>query len=148
MGAVYTYEWVVPESLRHLTAGQECFPSPMNEEPLKLIPPEVRDQAIAGLGLERDGFVPFIRGQLNPACRFIFRELMLHHKGDWSRVIQHVRIRRLLLSEEDRVGIGTFQPKDEKNQDSTELTGDINYRRIAEYGSDTDPLEGTVPTQN
>jgi hypothetical protein len=41
------------------------------------------------------------------------------------------------LSEKDRLGIGTFQPKDEKNQDSTELTGDINYRKIAEYGSDS-----------
>ncbi|MEM6560913.1 MAG: serine protein kinase, partial [Planctomycetota bacterium] len=39
----------------------------------------------------------------------------------------------------DRIGIGTFQPKDEKNQDSTELTGDINYRKIALYGSDSDP---------
>jgi serine protein kinase len=37
------------------------------------------------------------------------------------------------------VGIGTFQPKDEKNQDSTELTGDINYRKIAVFGSDSDP---------
>jgi serine protein kinase len=43
------------------------------------------------------------------------------------------------MSEQDRIGIGTFQPKDEKNQDSTELTGDINYRKIAEYGSDSDP---------
>jgi len=31
-------------------------------------------------------------------------------------------VRRLLLSEKDRIGIATFQPKDEKNQDSTELT--------------------------
>jgi len=54
-------------------------------------------------------------------------------------VIDHVRVRRLILSEKDRLGIGTFQPKDEKNQDSTELTGDINYRKIAEYGSDSDP---------
>jgi serine protein kinase len=45
----------------------------------------------------------------------------------------------LILSEKDRIGIGTFQPKDEKNQDSTELTGDINYRKIAEYGSESDP---------
>jgi serine protein kinase len=52
---------------------------------------------------------------------------------------KHIKVRRLLLSEKDRVGIGTFQPKDEKNQDSTELTGDINYRKIAEYGSDSDP---------
>jgi serine protein kinase len=51
----------------------------------------------------------------------------------------HVQVRRIVLSEKDRVGIGTFQPKDEKNQDSTELTGDINYRKIAQYGSDSDP---------
>ena len=44
-----------------------------------------------------------------------------------------------VLSEQDRIGIGTFQPKDEKNQDSTELTGDINYRKIAEYGTEADP---------
>ncbi len=53
--------------------------------------------------------------------------------------MQHVQVKRLVLCEQDRVGIGTFQPKDEKNQDSTELTGDINYRKIAEYGSDSDP---------
>jgi len=138
-GALYTYEWVLPEGLRYLTAGQEVFSSPMNEEPLKLIPSDVREQAITALGLERDGFRPYIRGNLNPACRFIFRELMLHYKGDWSKVVRHVRVKRLLLSEEDRIGIGTFQPKDEKNQDSTELTGDINYRKIAEFGSDSDP---------
>jgi serine protein kinase len=50
-----------------------------------------------------------------------------------------VRVRRLILSEKDCIGIGTFAPKDEKNQDSTELTGDINYRKIAEYSSDSDP---------
>ncbi|TPV94099.1 MAG: serine protein kinase [Myxococcales bacterium FL481] len=138
-GALYTYEWALPPDLRHLTAGQEVFPSPMHEEPLKLIPPEWRDKAIDELGLTSDGFRPWVRGQLNPACRFIFKELMQRYKGDWSKCVEHVRVRRMLISEEDRVGIGTFQPKDEKNQDSTELTGDINYRRIAEYGSDTDP---------
>ncbi len=58
--------------------------------------------------------------------------------GEGRRAITSA-CRRLVLSEKDRVGIGTFQPKDEKNQDSTELTGDINYRKIAEYGSDSDP---------
>ena len=64
---------------------------------------------------------------------------MTKYSGDWTRVLNHVQVRRLLLSAQDRIGIGTFQPKDEKNQDSTELTGDINYRKIAEYGSDSDP---------
>jgi serine protein kinase len=62
-----------------------------------------------------------------------------HYGGDLTKVYSHVRVRRVVFSEKDRVGIGTFQPKDEKNQDSTELTGDINYRKIAEYGSDSDP---------
>jgi serine protein kinase len=53
--------------------------------------------------------------------------------------VRDVRVKRVILSEKDRVGIGTFQPKDEKNQDATELTGDVNYRKIALYGSDSDP---------
>ncbi len=138
-GALYTYDWVLPPELRHLTAGQEVFPSPMHEEPLKLIPWEWREHAITQLGLESDGFRPHVRGDLNPACRYIFSELISHYKGDWAKVMQHIRVRRLLISERDRVGVGTFQPKDEKNQDATELTGEINYRRIAEYGSDSDP---------
>ncbi|MEX1367505.1 MAG: serine protein kinase [Nannocystaceae bacterium] len=138
-GALFTYEWVLPPDLRHLTAGQEVFPSAMNEEPLKLIPSEWREQAITDLGLEQDGFRPWIRGDLNPACRYIYGALLEHYHGDWSKVVDHIRVRRLLISEQDRVGVGTFQPKDEKNQDSTELTGEINYRRIAEYGSDSDP---------
>ena len=80
-----------------------------------------------------------IQGELNPVCRYWYRELMRRYNGDFLKVQEHIKVRRLLLSEKDRVGIGTFQPKDEKNQDSTELTGDINYRKIAEFGSDSDP---------
>jgi serine protein kinase len=69
----------------------------------------------------------------------MFAQRLERHGGDWMRVVEEVRVKRILMSEQDRVGIGTFQPKDEKNQDSTELTGDINYRKIAEYGSDSDP---------
>ena len=137
-GALYTYEWVLPETLQHITGGEAVFRSPMNEDPLKLIPEEWRAQAFAKLGIGKDRPTR-IKGDLNPACRLIFRELMEHYKGDWSKLIQHIRVKRLILSEKDRVGIGTFQPKDEKNQDSTELTGDINYRKIAEFGSDSDP---------
>ena len=64
---------------------------------------------------------------------------MERHGGDYSKVLEHIVVRRISLSEKDRVGIGTFQPKDEKSQDATELTGDINYRKLAEYGSESDP---------
>ncbi|RDV38468.1 serine protein kinase [Bradymonadaceae bacterium TMQ3] len=137
-GRLYTFSWVMPKELQHLTGGQEVLHDPMNEEPLKLIPQEWRAGALEELGIENVSSIR-VRGDLNPASRFIFKELMRHYGGDWSRAMEHVRVRRMLFSEKDRVGIGTFQPKDEKNQDSTELTGDINYRKIAIYGSDSDP---------
>ncbi len=138
-GALYTYRWVNLKATG-LAGDQDELPCPMNEEPLKLIPEEWRERAIADLGLGSDRHRVVVPGTLNPASRFIFRALLERYQGDWAQLVQkHVRVRRLILSEKDRVGIGTFQPKDEKNQDSTELTGDINYRKIAEYGSDSDP---------
>jgi len=138
-GRIFTFEWTLPPELAHIAGGQEVFPDPMHEEPIKLIPEEWRAQAFKELGIDDNEFTPRIRGELNPASRMIFRELMEHYRGNWANVVRHIRVKRLLLSEKDRLGIGTFQPKDEKNQDSTELTGDINYRKIAIYGSDSDP---------
>lgn len=80
-----------------------------------------------------------VEGELDPFCRRMYDDLLVEYEGNWRRVMDHIVVHRVILSEKDRRGIGTFQPKDEKNQDSTELTGDINYRKIAEYGSDSDP---------
>lgn len=137
-GALYTYEWVGLKDTG--LSATDTMPCPMHDEPLRLIPPEWRARAIESLGLSNDRYKVKVDGDLNPACRFVFKNLLERYKGDWASVVKnHIRVRRLLMSEKDRVGIGTFQPKDEKNQDSTELTGDINYRKIAEYGSDSDP---------
>jgi len=132
-GALYTHEWHLPDGL------EKVMRCPMNEEPLKLIPVAWRKKAIGEMGLSSDKFHVQVEGDLCPACRHTFNELMARYDGDWSRVVEHIRVVRVVMSEQDRIGIGTFQPKDEKNQDSTELTGDINYRKIAEYGSDSDP---------
>ncbi|HSG81143.1 MAG TPA: serine protein kinase, partial [Gemmatimonadota bacterium] len=152
-GALYTYRWVgegaaaprLPDELAGSAeaaarAQEEGMPCPMHEEPLHLIPANFRqvylDHVNKSMTDERQITV---EGDLCPACRFMFNQYMDRYDGDWTKVIEHVRVKRLLLSEQDRIGIGTFQPKDEKNQDSTELTGDINYRKIALYGSDSDP---------
>ncbi len=138
-GALYTYRWTNLKDTG-LAAGDDEFPCPMNEEPLKLIPQEWRARAIRDIGLGNERHDIVVNGALNPASRFIFNSLMERYGGDWSKLVHnHIRVKRMRLSEKDRIGIGTFQPKDEKNQDSTELTGDINYRKIAEYGSDSDP---------
>ncbi len=139
-GAMYTFKWTNLKGTGLASGGEDEFDSPMHDEPLRLIPQDWRPNAVGELGLSNEHFTVRVDGDLDPASRFIFQGLMLKYGGDWGKVVsKHVRVRRFILSEKDRVGIGTFQPKDEKNQDSTELTGDINYRKIAEYGSDSDP---------
>jgi serine protein kinase len=134
-GALYTVGWV------DLGDSSDVHWCPMHEEPLHLVPHRFRGEVTDRLNAAREAgdYRVKIHGELCPFCRYIYTERLRRYDGDWTRVTQDVRVKRLLLSEKDRVGIGTFQPKDEKNQDSTELTGDINYRKIAIYGSDSDP---------
>ena len=130
-GAMYTFSWRID--------GQDVA-SPMNEEPLLLLPREARAKLLASL--QKKARVTYKLRQdfdLSPVSRFYLDLLLKRHGGDYQKVLDHVVVRRLVVSEKDRVGIGTFMPKDEKNQDSTELTGDVNYRRIAELGTDSDP---------
>lgn len=141
-GALYTFDWVDPEGKHEeiFGAGVRVFRNPMHEEPLLLVPEEMRSKLCEELNRGRqDDFRTVIEGELCPPSRFIFTRLMEVYNGDLAKVLDHVQVRRLVLSEANRIGIGTFQPKDEKNQDSTELSGDLNYRKIAEYGSDSDP---------
>ncbi|MCA9520429.1 MAG: serine protein kinase, partial [Myxococcales bacterium] len=107
-GALYTFEWVDVD-------GQSVIHCPMNDEPLNLIPLDWREQALEELGLHGDTYRITTRKQLNPHCRFIFNNLMEKYKGNWEKVIAHIRVKRLIFSEQDRIGVGTFQPKDEKN---------------------------------
>ena len=138
-GALYTYGWR-EEGLDGSETFVDC---PMHEEPLHLIPAGVppRGPRVAQRrrvdgrrlpGDDRGGPLPLLPPDVQRADG-------QRYDGDWSKVLGDIRVRRLILSEQDRIGIGTFQPKDEKNQDATELTGDINYRKIAEYGTESDP---------
>lgn len=150
-GAMYSYSWLLDDNCevspaspgsREASRAHE-YPCPMHEEPLMLIPREAREGVLTKLNAayrpkHHNGKLRVI-GEPDPFCRKVQEDLMRFYDGDWRKVMEHVKVRRISLSEKDRVGIGTFQPKDEKNQDSTELTGDINYRKIAMYGSDSDP---------
>ena len=137
-GALYSYSWTNVGTILSMEDSMDC---PIKEDPLHLISSDKRKMFLEDFNkdLPQEKQI-FIEGELCPACRFMYKNLMEHYKGDWEKIIsEHVKIKRIFISEKDRSGIGTFQPKDEKNQDSTELTGDINYRKIAQYGSDSDP---------
>lgn len=135
-GAVYSFGWKEEDG--------SILWDPMNSDPLQLIPLENRQEICDYLNTGRDAnkesdYIVEIVGEVCPLSRFMFNEKLKAANGDWTKVMEKVVVKRIIFSEQDRIGIGTFQPKDEKNQDSTELTGDINYRKIAQYGSESDP---------
>ena len=67
-----------------------------------------------------------------PQCRYNLEHV---YRGRHEDVLVH----RILFSEKDRIGIGTFAPSDPKSQDITELTGSIDLSTIGEVGVESDP---------
>lgn len=98
---------------------------PMHEEPLHLIPKELREDF-------QKEYDIYIEGELCPSCRLIV-------ENEYSGNIEKVPVERVFLSEDNRVGIGTFTPSDPKSQDIADLTGSLDFSTIAEYGSESDP---------
>jgi serine protein kinase len=103
-------------------AIKEC---PMHEEPLHLIPSELRPDVEKEFGL-------YIEGDLCPQCRWL-----LEHK--YNGKIEQVPVVRMAFSEKHRQGIGTFTPSDPKSQDIAELVGGIDLSTIGEVGVESDP---------
>lgn len=98
---------------------------PMHEDPLHLIPAHLRDAFFKQSGIR-------IEGNLSPLNRMRLEQ-------EYGGQIEDVQIERIFLSEDERVGIGTFSPSDPKSQDIADLTGSIDFSTIAEYGSESDP---------
>lgn len=98
---------------------------PMHEDPLHLIPQELRPEIEKELGVR-------IEGNLCPSCQ-------MRLQTDYHGNIESVLVERVFISEDNRVGIGTFSPSDPKSQDIADLTGSIDFSTITEYGSESDP---------
>jgi serine protein kinase len=98
---------------------------PMHEEPLHLVPNDLRPEFEKEFGVR-------IEGNLCPHCR-------MRLQTEWGGRIEEVPVERIVLSEDERVGIGTFSPSDPKSQDIADLTGSIDFSTIAEFGSESDP---------
>jgi len=98
---------------------------PMHEEPLHLIPAELRPEIEKHYGI-------YIEGDLCPQCRYNLEHTYQGRHED-------VDVERIAFSEKARVGIGTFSPSDPKSQDITELTGSIDLSTIGEIGVESDP---------
>lgn len=98
---------------------------PMHEEPLHLVPEELRADFKRQFGVH-------IEGDLCPVCQWKLRH-------EWGENIQDVPVVRIKFSERERTGIGTFKPSDPKSQDVSELTGSVNLNLLTQIGVESDP---------
>src|SRR6266516_4152343 len=73
---------------------------PMHEEPLHLIPNELRPDVEREFGL-------YIEGDLCPHCRYMV-------DNQYRGRIEEVPVKRITFSEKYRIGVGTFTPSDPK----------------------------------
>ena len=140
-GRMYTFRWTgLCSVLEDQDPGDDVVRSPMNQDPIVLLPLEQRQQVLEDLNERLDA--PYtIRNEqaLDPESEFYMDRLLAHYDDDLQAVLEnHVEIVRLVAEENKRQCIETFEPKDKKNQDETELTGDVNYSKIAVYG-ESDP---------
>jgi len=140
-GKMYTFRWTnLCDVIEDQDPTDDTVRSAMSQDPLVLIPQEQRGEIINELneGLDVD-YELSNKQALDPRSEFFMSELLEHYDNDLSQVLEkHIEVVRLVANENKRQCIETFEPKDKKNQDETELTGDINYSKIAVYG-ESDP---------
>ncbi|MFD1686670.1 PrkA family serine protein kinase [Halobellus litoreus] len=140
-GRMYTFRWTnLCDVVRDQDPEDDVVTSPMNQDPLVLLPQPQRDEVIERLNERLDAPYTIRNDQtLDPASEFYLDKLLAHYDDDLQEVLEnHVEIVRLVASENKRQCVETFEPKDKKNQDETELTGDVNYSKLAVYG-ESDP---------
>lgn len=146
-GAWYTYKWVNLPSDLYTHTEDEC---PMHDDPIRLLPIDIRQSLLKKINdnykasfpkEEQNSVFTFkVDGELNPRSNKFMTILLEKYDGDFEKVLRHhIVVIRKVFSEANRMGIATFQPKDEKNQDATELTGDIDYSKLPHFGADSDP---------
>lgn len=100
--------------------------SPMFENPLVAIPHSARAQL-------RDKYGLHIEGDLSPKISYLLEN---EYEGDFWRL----PVKRVFLSEQNRVGVGTFQPGDTKSQSQSELVGSVNFSKLEEFGVESHPM--------
>ncbi|ELY88971.1 PrkA family serine protein kinase [Natrinema altunense] len=140
-GRMYTFRWTnLCDVIQDQDPADDSVRSPMNQDPLVLLPVEQRQRVIDDLNENLDAPYTIQNEQaLDPESEFYMDKLLAYYDDDLQQVLEnHVEIVRFVADENKRQGLETFEPKDKKNQDETELTGDVNYSKIAIYG-ESDP---------
>jgi serine protein kinase len=154
-GALYGTTWDLSDEsgnpiFTDLPKRVECG---VHDDPFKLIPNDkgnnIRDKILETINQklrkeakENKKILPYeyhSEGGVCPSCNDLFDRLLKRYEGDTDKVFKHIRAKRIVLDEDKRVGITSYEAKDEKSQDSEQLTGTVNLRKLMQGGTDSSP---------
>lgn len=150
-GALLSIQWDLKDEngnplFSDLPLLKECG---VHDEPLKLIPVNTRKKILNSINdkireeaKEKNEIVTYeyqSEGNVCPSCNNVFGRLLDYYNGDPSKVWKHIKVKRVLLDEDRRIGLTTYEPKDEKSHQAGELTGSANLNKLMKLGKDSDP---------
>ena len=171
-GQMYSLVWDIDEikdeliklnpALEYITYIKDLRECSIYEDPINVIPRSERggiinmlnDARISRNPKGRQGLRYMLRSncELCPSCKDIYETLKQYYNGDASKVLKHVKAKRLVLDEKARRGITFFGAKAEKSADAKELSGDVNMRMLLQVGSDSHAqslvLDGEITRSN
>jgi len=129
---MYTFRWTdLCDVIEDQDPMDDVVRSPMNQDPLVLLPVEERRSVVEDMNATLEAPYTLRNDQsLDPESAFYMDALLAEYDDDLEAVLEnHVEVVRLVADENKRQAIETFEPKDKKNQDETELTGEVTTRR-------------------
>ncbi len=136
--------------------GVYYLQSPIFEQPLQVIPEELREEFCNELGrrVEPEALAAFhrdhphydnkfhirIQGRMSPFSAYVLKEFMRAKNLSLKSLIPHLKVRRMVFDASTKTGIGSYTPRDEKSQEAGSLVGSIDYSLLPRFGSESHPL--------
>ena len=154
-GALYRFSWVFPkhepgraglgfggrrgegedpESFAYLEPDDiaSTVSSDMKTNPIYLVPREHRADFLRSIcgGVPDFPHLHILRGDMGTKSRAIYEALMTAYKGDWRRVMRHVRVERFNVSRRYRLAAVTIEPQGTVDADTRQVTADMNLHNL------------------
>jgi len=119
-GRMYTFRWTnLCDVIGDQDPADDVVRSPMNQDPIVLLPQDQRDRVIADINEDLDA--PYtIRNEqaLDPASEFYMDRLFAYYDDDLQQVLDnHVETFGSSPTRTSAAGSRPSEPKDKKNQD-------------------------------
>jgi len=121
-----TYAYLDPSDI---TA---TVPSDMKSNPFYLVPRDQRAELLREMcgGLPDFPHSHILNGDLGTKSRAVYEALLTAYQGDWVKVMRHVRVERLSISQRYRRGAVTIEPQGTVDAEARQVTMDMNLSNL------------------